>query len=181
MFIRFWKLKFSVWIITCFENILIFGTAWSNGHVRSALRRAWLGIWVNGSRHCVHLAELCRIDFYFPQFGFRMTFKLWPKIRDSSQPSELHRILLHMLHWSCAGWELDWSSTVGYFCEALKYYCQAPLGRWWCALCLLVCPAVLLCFPCCCRLSFGSSRPLFSCCLDPTAWGKFGATFYQLK
>ena len=82
---------------------------------------------------------------------------------------------------SCACWELDWSSTVGHFCEALKYYCEAPLGCWWCALCPLVCPAVLLCFPCCCRLSFGSSRPLFSCCLDPTAWGKFGATFYQLK
>ena len=63
------------------ENFYFFGTAWAKGHVRSALRRAWLEIWANGSRHCVHLAELCKFGFCFAWFGRQMTLEFAPKIQ----------------------------------------------------------------------------------------------------
>ena len=102
--------------------------------VWSTLQRASLGIWTNRSRRCVHFAKLCRIGFYFAQFGSCMTSKTWPKDWKSSQPQNCTRKFAALLSCSSAGCALveRWTKVqhCGAFRGPLERYREPYPSRW---------------------------------------------------
>ena len=98
-----------------FRNNCHYGNLWSNGHVRRTLRRACFGIWGNGLRRCVYIAELCRIGFYFTSFGYCMTIKIGSKVCILSQFLGLHRFYPYCLFVLVLLSQL-WVNRLPFFC-----------------------------------------------------------------